>query len=155
MLSEHFNLPEFLQSQTAARAGRIIEPSDAVIANLTRLCVEVLEPIRAAVGKPINVSSGYRPDWLNALIGGSKTSQHMTGCAADINVEGMTPLELARRVRDLRLASLNQCILEYPPNGWVHVSVAEVGAAAKYQFLTCRLTMPEHRVVYSAGLSAA
>jgi len=152
MLSEHFDLPEFLHSQVAVRSGRIIEPTEQVIANLTRLAVEVLEPIRAMIGKPVHISSGYRPDWLNVLVGGSKKSQHMTGCAADINVEGMPPVELARRIQELKLASLNQCILEFPPNGWVHVSVAEAGEAAKYQFLTARFQPPTHKLVYLPGL---
>ena len=154
MLTDHFDLPEFLQSQVAIRAGRIVEPTETVIVNLTRLCRDVLEPIRASVGKPINISSGYRPDWLNTMIGGSKKSQHMTGCAADISVEGIAPLILARQIRDLKLPGLNQCILEYPPNGWVHVSVAEAGATPRYQFLTARLST-DHRVVYSTGLSPA
>jgi zinc D-Ala-D-Ala carboxypeptidase len=150
MLTEHFALQEFLRSQEAIRAGLTIEPTPEVVANLTRLCTDVLEPIRAALG-PVSISSGYRPAWLNARIGGSKTSQHMTGCAADIHVADKTPWELACAIRNLKLAALNQCILEYPPSGWVHVSVAEPHETPKYQFLTCRLK--DHRTVYSAGLS--
>jgi len=151
MLTEHFDLSEFLVSQIAVRAGRIIEPTPQVEANLKRLCSEVLEPIRAAVGA-VHISSGYRPDWLNTMVGGSKKSQHMTGCAADITTPGLSPLELSWRIRNLKLPSLNQCILEYPPNGWVHVSVAELNEVAKYQFLTARLQ--GNRVLYSTGLSA-
>lgn len=150
MLTEHFALAEFLQSQAASRAGLQIEPTPQVIENITRLCVDVLEPIRAITG-PITISSGYRPEWLNRLIGGSLTSQHMTGCAADILVAGKSPYQLACDIRNMRLAALNQCILEFPPSGWVHVSIAEVGAAPKYQFLTARLK--DHRTLYSAGLS--
>jgi zinc D-Ala-D-Ala carboxypeptidase len=150
MLTENFDLAEFLRSQEAARRGLQIEPTPQVMDNLKRLCVDVLEPIRAVVG-PIGISSGYRPEWLNDIIGGSKTSQHMTGCAADIHVIGKTPWELACIIRNMKLAPLNQCILEYPPNGWVHVSVAEPGEAPKYQFLTCRLK--DHKPMYSAGLS--
>jgi zinc D-Ala-D-Ala carboxypeptidase len=150
VLTENFALSEFLISQEAARTGRVLEPTPTVVANLVRLCTDVLEPIRAAVG-PIHISSGFRPEWLNDLVGGSKTSQHLTGCAADVHVAGKTPYELACVIRNLKLVQLNQCILEFPPNGWVHVSVAELGAEPKRQFLTSRLK--DHRTVYSTGLS--
>ena len=48
------------------------------------LCVNVLDPVREALGGPVEITSGYRTPQTNALIGGSKTSQHMTGEAADI-----------------------------------------------------------------------
>jgi len=150
MLTEHFALHEFLTSQEATRAGLVIEPTPEVVENLRRLCGAVLEPIRAALG-PVSITSGYRPTWLNDRIGGSKSSQHITGCAADIRVADKTPYELACAIRNLKLQMLNQCILEYPPNGWVHVSVAELNATPKYQFLTCRLK--GNKPLYSSGLS--
>jgi zinc D-Ala-D-Ala carboxypeptidase len=149
-LTEHFTLEEFLQSQTATRAHQIVTAPQAVIDNLTRLATDVLEPVRAALG-PVFISSGYRPEWLNAMIGGAQNSQHITGCAADINISGLSPLELARSVRALRIATLDQCILEYPPSGWVHLSVAEVGQPSRGRYLTARVV--DHRTVYSVGLS--
>lgn len=150
MLSEHFALGEFLQSQEAIRAGLQIEPTPQAIENLIRLCTDVLEPIRAVAG-PITISSGYRPQWLNDRVGGSSKSQHMTGCAADIHSAQHSPIELAQLIRNMKLRPLNQCILEFPPSGWVHVSVAELGETPKYQFLTARLK--NHRTLYSTGLS--
>jgi zinc D-Ala-D-Ala carboxypeptidase len=149
-LTENFTLEEFLTSQTATRAHRIVEAPPAVVENLTRLAAELLEPVRAALG-PVFISSGYRPAWLNDMIGGAPNSQHMTGCAADINVSGLSPLELAQKIRAMRLAPLNQLILEFPPNGWVHLSVAESGQPAKGKYLTARVV--NHRTVYSVGLS--
>jgi len=151
-LSPNFTLQEFLRSQEAIRTGLQIEPTPEAIENLARLCTDVLEPIRAVVG-PISISSGYRPKWLNDRVGGSKTSQHLTGCAADIHVSDKTPWELACAIRSMKLAALNQCILEFPPSGWVHVSVAEPDAVPKYQFLTARLSPSQHRTLYSVGLS--
>src|SRR3954468_10458067 len=137
-LTENFTLEEFLASQTATRAHRIVEAPPAVIENLTRLATDLLEPVRAALG-PVFISSGYRPAWLNDMIGGAQNSQHTTGCAADINVSGFSPLELAQKIRAMRLAPLDQLILEFPPSGWVHLSVSEPGLPARGKYLTARV----------------
>lgn len=55
------------------------------IENLRKLCVEVLQPIRDKYGKPIYINSGYRNPQLNRLVGGSQSSQHCKGQAADID----------------------------------------------------------------------
>jgi len=150
-LSAHFTLREFLVSQTAARMGRVILPTEADIRNLTRLCVAVLEPLRIDLGRPILITSGLRPAWLNAAIGGSKTSAHMDGRAADIDVPGLTPLDVCERVRALSLP-IDQCILEFPPHGWCHVGIAQEGARPRNQYLTARTV--SGRTVYSMGIAA-
>ena len=94
-LSDNFSLHEFLLSQTATRNNISMDPPIEVIDNLRRLCVDILQPLRDATGKSIYISSGYRPPKLNELIGGSTTSAHMDGRAADFVVNGMTPLEAA------------------------------------------------------------
>lgn len=150
-LSPHFTLEEFCVSQTAARMGRVIEPTDADIANLARLCATVLEPLRVGLGFPIHVSSGLRPLWLNGAIGGSKTSAHMDGRAADIQVPGMSPLQVCRRVAELALP-VDQCIHEMPPNGWCHVGIAPADALPRGQLLTARVLYG--KTVYEVGLNA-
>lgn len=55
------------------------------IENLRRLCIEVLQPIRDRYGKPIYINSGYRNPQLNRMVGGSQSSQHCKGQAADID----------------------------------------------------------------------
>ncbi len=57
--------------------------------------LEVLDKIREAVGGPVYVSSGYRCPEHNAEVGGVQNSQHLYGRAADIFVDGLTPLQLA------------------------------------------------------------
>ena len=81
-LSPHFSLEEFTASQTAVRHGIANVPTPLEVENLTRLCVEILEPLRAVLG-PVHISSGFRHWRVNRLIGGADDSQHCVGLAAD------------------------------------------------------------------------
>lgn len=150
-LSDHFWLHEFCSSQTAARLGRDIVPTAEEEANITRLCKLVLEPIRAALRLPIVITSGLRPDWLNAAIGGSKTSAHLDGRAADVKVVGMSPAHFSRWIeanaQRLNLP-IDQVILEFPPNGWTHLAIAD---KPRQQFLTARSVGGS--TVYTAGIA--
>ncbi len=149
-LTDHFFLREFLSSETAARLGQEIVPSAEEIANITRLCKTLLEPIRVKLGKPLVVTSGLRPLWLNLQIGGSTNSAHMHGLAADVKVVGMTPEVFCRWIQMHMEAEdwpIDQCILEFPPNGWTHLSVRD---APRAQFLTAR---KEHdKTLYVPGI---
>ena len=118
-LSQNFDLAEFVVSQEAERKGIDNTPDDAVVNNLTALCIHVLEPLRQMLG-PVRISSGYRCPALNAAIGGAKDSQHMTGHAADISVNGRTLDEVYNWLYDN--TPFDQVIREFPPGGWVHVS---------------------------------
>lgn len=122
-LTKNFDLGEFLISQTAERHGIDMTPPRYVIDNLKSLCVHVLQPIRDAAQAPISISSGYRPLDLNSLIGGSKTSAHMQGEAADFNVAGLTPYETCELVIRLKLP-FDQVIHEF--GRWVHVGIRQV-----------------------------
>lgn len=83
-LSPHFLLSEMVHSDTAVRKHLPNVPSAAHIANLTRLCVEVLEPIREQFDA-LHVTSGLRVPALNGSIAGSaKRSAHEEGWAADL-----------------------------------------------------------------------
>lgn len=147
-LTPRFALGEFLRSGSAARVGRKIEvPAEAIILNLRRLCELVLEPLRTEMGRPIVVLSGYRPLWLNEMVGGSKTSDHMTGCAADIVVPGLTPLVVCRRIERADLP-VKQVIHEF--GEWCHVSVMPAGLAPKREYLTA--AHRNGRTVYTKGL---
>lgn len=96
MLSEHFSLNELCVSSTAARLGISNLPTAAHRANLAWLASEVLEPLRALCGDvPITVTSGYRSAVVNAAIGGSTTSDHMQGLAADVYVSGLDADQVA------------------------------------------------------------
>ena len=85
-LSDNFSLHEFTRSQTATRHSIDNTPSEEVIGNLQSLCLGVLQPVRTNFQKPMIISSGFRCKELNTKIGGSSTSQHVFGQAADIEV---------------------------------------------------------------------
>lgn len=83
-LTKDFTLEEMLESSTA-REHNIAEqwePPQEVIQNLTNLCINLLQPLRDALG-PIYISSGWRCARLNTLIGGVPNSWHLLGEAAD------------------------------------------------------------------------
>lgn len=84
-LSENFSLSEFTRSATADALGIDNTPSGEVVANLTALCRDVLQPLRDAWGEPLHINSGYRCQALNKAVGGVKASQHTTGNACDIS----------------------------------------------------------------------
>lgn len=83
-ITKNFTLEELTKSDTARQRGILNQPNHEEIDNLFRLCKELLQPIRDAYGKPIIVTSGFRNKQLNTAIGGSSTSMHMKGLAADI-----------------------------------------------------------------------
>jgi hypothetical protein len=120
-LSKHFTVAEL--SKTSVR-NKDNTPSLRVIDNLQALVDNVLQPIRDKFG-PVVVNSGYRSPEVNKAVGGSKTSDHTLGMAADIEVLGMDNKALAEWIRDN--LSTTQIILEFytkgvPDSGWVHVS---------------------------------
>jgi len=123
-LSKHFHLSEFTKSQTATRRGIRNMPGPKGIASLKALCENVLEPVREEFG-PVVISSGYRSRALNQAIGGSQTSQHSKGEAADFEVKGVSNLEVARWME--KNLNYDQLICEFykpgqPNSGWIHVS---------------------------------
>jgi uncharacterized protein YcbK (DUF882 family) len=85
-ISDNFTLEEFIQSPTAKANNIDNTPSEQVKNNIIKLVNNILQPIRNEWGKPIKVNSGYRCKALNDKVKGSKTSQHLTGDAADITV---------------------------------------------------------------------
>ena len=119
-LSPHFTLAEMVVSQTASRLGLDNTPPPAVIAALRGLCLNLLEPVRAHFGRPVIVSSGYRAPAVNKACGGSATSQHRFGQAADFTVPGVANLELCQWIQ--RNLKYDQLIYEFGPSGWVHAS---------------------------------
>ena len=119
-LSPSFTLAEMIVSQTAARRDIDNSPPPAVIAALSALCVNVLQPVRDHFDRPVIVTSGYRSPELNRAIGGSSTSQHCKGEAADFTVAGVSNLEVARWM-EARL-NYDQLIYEFGESGWIHCS---------------------------------
>jgi len=123
MLSPNFSLTEFTDSQTAARMGIDNDPPIELIPVLkaTARCMEDVRDLLG--GKPVLVSSAYRSPELNAFIGGSKNSQHMSGEAVDFTCPKFgTPEQIVKAIKDSPLL-FDQCILEY--YRWVHISFSD------------------------------
>ena len=119
-LAPHFTLAEMTRSSTAARKGIPNNPPPEVVKALKLLCENVLEPIREHYGKPVRVTSGYRSPRLNTAIGGSASSQHCQGEAADFTVEGESNLAVCQWI--MRNLKYDQLIYEVGESGWVHCS---------------------------------
>ena len=118
---KYFTIKELTESNTANRLHIDNTPSQEIIENLTLLVDNILDKIREAWGKPITVNSGYRCPKLNTAIGGSKTSQHITGKAADITVGNrQANRSLFQFIQKLDLP-FDQLIDEYNYK-WVHIS---------------------------------
>lgn len=132
-MSAHFTIAELTFSQTAVRRGIDNTPSEAITANLRRLC-DTLEQVRALVGKPISVSSGYRSPALNIVVGGARDSAHVQGLAADINCPGMSPKALAIVIRESSIA-FDQLIFE---GTWVHIGLS--ASKPRNEVLTANFT---------------
>ena len=128
ILTKNFTLEEMTRSDTARRNQINNEPSAAVVENLGILCSRLLQPIREAWKKPIVVTSGYRCKTLNMMLGGSLTSQHMTGQAADFRTTSATQEENCRLWQLILTLDLpcDQLVWEYGSrsNGpdWIHIS---------------------------------
>jgi hypothetical protein len=117
-VGEFFTLQEFVISQTAVRKGIPNDPPPEAIAAIQALCSNVLDPLRQQLGKPIIISSGYRSPEVNKAVGGSVTSQHCAGEAADIICPGVEVSDLVKAIRDAKLP-FDQLIHE---GTWTHVS---------------------------------
>jgi zinc D-Ala-D-Ala carboxypeptidase len=120
-LSRHFNLSEFITSQAAERKGIHNRPGAGHIENLRALVNNVIEPARVFINMPVLVSSGYRSPELNDYIGGSPSSQHKRGEAADLITADM-PLLFFTILHHL---PFDQLIWEFGDDlqpGWIHVS---------------------------------
>lgn len=125
-LSDHFTLFEMTKSQTATRLGLDNMPSDEEVLNLTRVCENILEPVRKQFRRPFSPLSGFRATELNRAVGGSINSQHLTGHAVDIELPGVDNYVLAKWI--VENLDFDQLVLEFytpgePSSGWVHVSL--------------------------------
>ena len=152
-LSANFSLSELTRSQTATRKGIDNSPNEEQLASLQALCENVLQPIRDYFGMPVRISSGLRVPELNTAIGGSTTSDHCKGMAADIEIPGVDNKELAEWIGEN--LEFRQLILEFytsgdPESGWVHVSYNAYDL--KKQVLTAKVK--DGKTEYLDGLVA-
>ena len=124
-LSKNFSLKELVNSSTATRLKIDNTPDDVIEENLRILCQTVLQPVREKYGKTITISSGYRCKALNKAVGGSSTSQHTLGQAADITVgsiaENKKLFDMIVKMIKGGEITVGQLINEYGCK-WIHIS---------------------------------
>lgn len=135
-MSKNFTLKELTFSATAERDGIDNTPSPEVVGHINELCDNLLQPLRDAWGKPIRVTSGYRCPELNKKVGGSMTSAHLCGYAADLQSGDF--LEFTRFVVAwLQDKAYDQCIIER--NGtaeWLHLGYKDGQGRQRHQTKT-------------------
>lgn len=127
-LTDHFNWGEVTASDTAKRLGLKNTPTPEAAENLKALFNNVIEPLRVAYGRPLQINSGYRSPAVNKAVGGVATSQHTTGQACDI--EPVAPgyekdfcLFVISKINEL---PIDQAIIEFADGQgrpkWMHIS---------------------------------
>lgn len=127
-ISKYLSLEEATKSQTAVRLGIDNTPNDEQLENMKYVGTEIFDPTREFVNGPLNASSFFRGQALNdAVPGSSKTSQHMTGEAVDIDADTFG-YGNNNQIFDFISKNLqfDQLIGEYPDAtgkfSWVHAS---------------------------------
>ena len=156
-LSQHFTLGELTKSRYAEVYNI---PSHVAIENLKRVC-EWLEELRRRYNQryvlrsvsppklggekdteePIIISSGYRSQELNKKVGGSPTSNHLTGCAVDIRVYGveqaMRYAVILMDYADETKQDYDELLIERNRSGgyWLHFAVRPKDNRRKTKFL--------------------
>ena len=148
MLSLHFPLAPFLYSDTAIRMGKevTLDRDDPIFAALTAWCENIGEPLYAKYGE-LHINSGYRPEWLNVAVGGSKTSQHCKGEAVDFTVKGVPVKDVSLWVANSALP-FDQVIYEF--GVWTHCSFTTAQTARRSILTAVKV---DGKTVYSEGIN--
>lgn len=124
--------PNFTFAEMVTTNHRSLYEQNAIEAmdrlDALRVTAQMLQAVRNHYGRPLVVNSGFRGPTLNAAVGGSKTSQHMKGEAADFKIPGVSLYEVFRWIRDDSGLPYGQVILEgsIPDQPtWIHLSLGE------------------------------
>jgi zinc D-Ala-D-Ala carboxypeptidase len=125
-LSKRMTLGRLTHSDTALRKGLSNRPGASERRNLAGLA-GLLDQVERLIGHRVSITSGYRSDELNRLVGGVPRSQHTRGQAADFICSRYGPplcIALAIAASPIRF---DQLIYEYgcaADGGWIHLSFA-------------------------------
>lgn len=123
---KYFSYSEFFSSDVAEKHQVKNIPDDAqlsqVLENIKALVLNVLDPLRAMIARPIIITSGYRCQRVNELVGGSKTSQHLVGKAADFHIQGHTPQQMEMVYRTIQMYYDFDQLIFYPSKNIIHIS---------------------------------
>lgn len=117
-LTPHFAAAEFAVS---ARYPALVQPVPPLLLGYAQLLATLaLEPARAALGRPLRITSGYRAEALNTAVGGSPTSQHLLAQAADVTCA--IPSDLFDWLRTAQPRGIGQ-VIYYPAQRFVHCAL--------------------------------
>jgi hypothetical protein len=143
-LTASFSLAEF--SVSASHPALVVPVPKALAPKVERLAVDVLQPIRDAIGRPMRILSGYRSRDLNRAVGGSVTSQHVRGEAADFTASDIRGawLTILSMVGANKLPGAGQLIY-YPDKGFVHTSLP----SGRYARPVCCVHWPDKGFNYA------
>lgn len=134
-LTKNFSLAELTRSQTAIRKGLENKPDADALRNLVTLA-GTMELVRAALGVPVHVLSGYRSPAVNAAVGGSPTSAHRFGLACDFTAPSFgTPYQIVDKLQKAGIP-FDQLIHEF--GEWVHIGLAKDPKTYRKQVLTAK-----------------
>lgn len=142
ILSRSYSLADLVESDTARRHRIDNTPSKEAISNLQNLTEYILQPLADTMSFRPYVTSGYRCPALNKLVGGVPTSQHVTGCAADLRC--YTDIYANHLMECAKKTPYDQLILEQKGKiKWIHVSWA---ANPRHQLIDKWVPLPHHLI---------
>lgn len=143
---KYFTIKEMSVSGSYPKLVEIPKEGTKEYNHLVYLINNLLDPVREKLGKPIVVTSGYRPPKLNKAVGGSKTSNHLYGCAADIHTGNNSTdnIKIVYAILELGI-DYDEVIVEgaeFNKSGelvsakWIHVATKPTGNRKKFLFTT-------------------
>ncbi len=115
----NFKMSELIHSNKAIEHNINNMPDINSLDNMLDLIFYCLQPLRYRIGKPFDISSGYRNEQVNKLAGGKTNSQHLKGQAVDFKIRGMTVTAAINAIKNTGI-EYDQLINEY--DSWVHIS---------------------------------
>ena len=138
---KYYELNEFVRSEKAKKNGIDNIPSFEVVDRIGRLISAILDPLRAAWGSGIYVNSGFRCEALNKLVGGSATSVHKLGWAADITPVNGKFDEFVKFIEEWlkkNRIKFDQLIIESNSKGdrWLHIGLYNNAGQQRCQVMT-------------------
>lgn len=136
---KYFKMEEFIASPTAKAKKIDNTPNEAEKKHLEELVDTILDPLRAAWGSGIRINSGYRGPALNKAVGGSSTSAHCYGYAADLypsNGKIAEFKDFVKKFLKTKGIKFDQYINEYSgASQWVHIGVRNGAGKQRGQYL--------------------
>lgn len=131
-MGKYFTTAEMCVSGSHPELVEVPKAGSYIFTNLQNLINKLLDPIREKLGKPITVSSGYRPPKLNTAVKGAANSNHLYGNAADVHTgnNGTDNVQIVKTLLSLGI-DYDECIAEcakFDKQGnliscdWVHLA---------------------------------